>query len=381
MCEVPHDTPIEHIEFTEAGDLEISWGQDTFSDGMMHHSRYPARFFEFYRRGTAAVDVRVIPTLLTPRQNLWDKKRMEASLHSIDFKDWVLGSGRRFHLALESFHLYGLIFISGIPQEVTHEQLAAPLGPLKSTVWGRQWDIKHIPGHRTIAHGHGSVPLQTQLPFFNIFPRVMLLRCIENNVSGGEVTFSDGLRPAWQLYHFEHEKYKILRDKKIRYLYKNNGNHFSKGRQIIDDPRGYPEKIVFSPTFEDPVQSLGRYRNLSAQQSAWDGFTKPLKAPENVFEHKLKPGECAVVDNWRIATGRRSFDPSTGSRHLQAGYIDIDNFMNTARRCGISDVLGDTTIGTPFVDQLMELDPSLQMVSEEDIYNPDHLTRLSDRME
>ncbi|CAJ2507812.1 Uu.00g089980.m01.CDS01 [Anthostomella pinea] len=360
ICEVPQDLPIGQADFNEAGDLEVSWTDDFFCDGMTHRSTYPARLFEALRLDPSAMRRRSQAIIDTQRLRLWNKELMEKSVRFVNYDQWMQGSSKEFNLAIETFHLYGILFLKDIPSDVTQEQLAAPIGPLKSTVWGRTWDVKHIPKSRTVAHGHGPVPLQTQLPYFNNVPRVVVLRCLENSVDGGELIFSDGFLPAWEYFLFKRKEFDMLQASTIRYQYNHEGHHFAKTRGIMSSYFGFPRKVAFSPAFEDPTQYFqADDLQWRANKMVWHGFVRRFSLPKNVFEHKLAPGEAVLVNNWRILVRRRGFDPSTGSRYLQGVYVDIDEYMDTLRRCGNSEVIGQTELGPHYVDQLRALDPSL----------------------
>jgi gamma-butyrobetaine dioxygenase len=46
------------------------------------------------------------------------------------------------------------------------------------------------------------------------------------------------------------------------------------------------------------------------------------------FTFKLEPGDCMVFDNTRILHARTAFE-SSGERHLQGCYADLDSLAST----------------------------------------------------
>ncbi len=46
---------------------------------------------------------------------------------------------------------------------------------------------------------------------------------------------------------------------------------------------------------------------------------------------RLQPGDMISFDNRRILHARNAFDPSSGPRHLQGAYVDLDEFFTKYR--------------------------------------------------
>jgi gamma-butyrobetaine dioxygenase len=46
---------------------------------------------------------------------------------------------------------------------------------------------------------------------------------------------------------------------------------------------------------------------------------------------KLQPGELIAYDNNRVLHGRKSFDPSSGERHLQGCYMNMEDLDSALR--------------------------------------------------
>jgi gamma-butyrobetaine dioxygenase len=63
---------------------------------------------------------------------------------------------------------------------------------------------------------------------------------------------------------------------------------------------------------------------IDAWYDAYRVFWALAQDPRNRLEFSLAPGEMVAFDNRRVMHGRNAFDPSTGRRHLQGTYLDLD---------------------------------------------------------
>jgi gamma-butyrobetaine dioxygenase len=53
-------------------------------------------------------------------------------------------------------------------------------------------------------------------------------------------------------------------------------------------------------------------------------FAHLVADPAYQIRFRLDPGDLFVVDNRRVLHGRAAFEPSSGTRHLQGCYADVD---------------------------------------------------------
>jgi gamma-butyrobetaine dioxygenase len=56
-----------------------------------------------------------------------------------------------------------------------------------------------------------------------------------------------------------------------------------------------------------------------------------LRDPQYRLELRLEPGHLITYDNNRVLHGRAPFDPSTGERHLQGCYLNLEDVDSTLR--------------------------------------------------
>ena len=76
-------------------------------------------------------------------------------------------------------------------------------------------------------------------------------------------------------------------------------------------------------------------------------FAQIAESEENLYEHRLREGECVIFNNRRVLHGRRQFDTTTGSRWLKGAYVDTNVFMSRYRV--LSEKFADSNLAkTPF---------------------------------
>lgn len=93
-------------------------------------------------------------------------------------------------------------------------------------------------------------------------------------------------------------------------------------RPLIDvDPLGRIREIRFNNRSMRPL--AGTPAHLEAFYRAYRAFHRRLTRPEAMVTFTLAPGDCVIFDNTRLLHARTAF-ASTGARHLQGCYADID---------------------------------------------------------
>ena len=61
--------------------------------------------------------------------------------------------------------------------------------------------------------------------------------------------------------------------------------------------------------------------------AAYCTFYRSLKNSEYQYIFKLESGQILLAQNFRTLHGQMPFDPTSGSRHFETGYIDWDHLM------------------------------------------------------
>lgn len=357
------DVQTKSATLQEDGVLHVEW-----EDG--HVSDYPFQYLANSFWTSAQSGKETIP-VRTP----WDRATFDKGLESrnIEYSDWM-EKGPAFKDAMKNLGRYGLIIVKNVPEsEDSVQKIGERIGPLQDTFYGLTWDVISKPDAENVAYTSEFLPLHQDLLYNDPVPRIQLLHCLKNNVSGGDSLFSDGLLAFWKLSeepgvvdHFE--------DHVMAYWYTKNGNeryrrhkpftirNFGYSKASASDPSHARvfKGVRWSPPFQAPLpftpttqvdgqyapNSSGILPNLDAWIGAIRKFLQTIEDPANMWSYKVQPGDCYVFDNQRILHGRTQFDPSSslssggggGERHLRGAYLDSQTYERACRNVGVEAI-------------------------------------------
>lgn len=145
-----HPTSITRLH---DGAVRIEWANDIEEEScsrVSHYSTYSPRFLRNYTGLREAVRARYDDR----RQILWTRKTMESKDLWINYSDYI-SSDDSLWSALKHISLYGLVFIREVPLLPDHsavEKVAARIGNIKDTFYGKTWDVKNMPNSKNIAY-------------------------------------------------------------------------------------------------------------------------------------------------------------------------------------------------------------------------------------
>ncbi|KAL2125629.1 hypothetical protein VTJ04DRAFT_1994 [Mycothermus thermophilus] len=325
-------TPGRHLQLTFAAD-PVSGGED-------HVVVYPYETILDWRTAGGRWN-RYGFTSNRPENIPWDKASYTELLANgrcrVSYKDW-LNDDKVFFNALKDLSQTGLIFVTDVPQdEKSVEHIATRIGPLMYTFYGWTWDVKSKPQAENVAYTNVFLGLHQDLMYHDPIPGLQLLHCLANDCSGGESLFSNGLRAAYELKINEPGHYDVLRHQQAWFGYRRNGNHyFARRKTIATTLDGWPTSVAWAPPFQTtfPLTTTKKQADaIRRWRIAAKRLQEVMEQERNVFEIKMKPGECVIFDNQRVLHGRREFDAgSTGSRWLKGAYITMQAFQAAQTR-------------------------------------------------
>lgn len=179
-------------------------------------------------------------------------------------------------------------------------------------------------------------------------PGLQLLHCIKAAGQGGESIFSDALHAANVLKSTSPEAFNDLATFPVTYHYTKGGHHFMDHKPVIQLDEHDPNNIAhvnWSPPFQGPFTInnglADNGRALRNWHRAARAFDHVLNEPTNLYEYRLKEGDCVIFDNRRVLHGRKAFtsgtpvggDPSQDNavRWLKGAYLDHDDFRSQVR--------------------------------------------------
>ncbi|KAI8874310.1 Clavaminate synthase-like protein [Ramicandelaber brevisporus] len=329
------------VDATGATHLEVTWTGSGLSGGSNDHtesdhvSRYPLQWLYEHHMSD---DIHHRPMSHSmPPHKLWDASTFTANPESSNVTLWhaygdIMQDERALLRFLHQMAQYGLAFIHGIPDEdQIVAQIAERMGPIKETFYGRTWNVRSEPQAKNIAYTDLFLGYHMDLLYFEAPPGIQFLHCLKNSVTGGASIFVDGFRAVDELRRRSPADIKPLTDIPVSFHYDNDGHHLHlrKPTVVLDDINE-TTALNYGPPFQgtleltDPSQATAFYR-------AFKKLDEAINHPSLRYELTLQPGECAVFANRRVLHGRRSFDASSGHRHLKGTYVGWDEFKDRYR--------------------------------------------------
>lgn len=300
--------------------LIIDWDEDP-----PHRSIFPLHWLL-----NRAYDPKPEPKLSSRKKQLWDKTWLEANP-----PEQVQYSASSFEPWMKQLTELGFTVLHNLPWEQL-EPFMSSIGPTYYLGQnGAYCTVKAIPKDRDkslLAEGqdlsfstNGLSP-HTDMTYLSTPSIVQLLYCVENQATGGESTLVDGFRVAEDFRQDYPQYFELLSKTPVtfRQFYQNWHYYVSQTTPILQlKDTGEVNKIFFCH------KNLGLDLPFDLVESfyeAYYAFFRYLKNPAYEYSFRLQAGDCLLVQNFRILHGRKSFDASSGSRHLEISYMDWNYF-------------------------------------------------------
>jgi len=254
--------------------------------------------------------------------------------------------------AITQLSKYGLLFISGVPNQETSNDtcnlrtLANRFGEIRSTFYGPLWDV--INGNndgKNIAYTDLDLGLHMDLMYFQHPPRYQLLHCLRNQVIGGASIFVDALYVARKLQESHPEHFDILTKTPVSFHYVVDGHHLHHEHptiKLLDPPSLFSSsskpqisQINYSPPFQAPLP----LNTPMEFYPAFARFAEMLNDPTNTYQYTLREGDAVVFDNRRVLHARTAFRDKPGvemkrgeiNRWLKGCYLEADDLVDRVR--------------------------------------------------
>ncbi|KAL4936674.1 hypothetical protein BDV06DRAFT_227676 [Aspergillus oleicola] len=329
LSDIPTNIKPKSLRWFE-GQLEATWENDAPGFDESHVSRYTWR-----RIFAPAIDNTIsCPTGSKRSRVNWNKEIMEYLQPWISFDDYM-HDNERFTRALAYLAQTGILFVKDIPdsREMV-AQIATRIGPLRNTFYGPTWAVRTVPKATNVAYTSQSLGFHMDLMYMKEAPGFQLLHCIQNSCDGGESLFSDAFWVAEHMYEEKRAYYEALTKLWLPYEYMHKEHRYVNWRPVFEKGPNKQhgsrlQAVNYSPPFQGPLYAPDSYdpKDPAEQKLTMDAlayFADRLEDRENMFELKLKPGQCVIFENRRIVHARRGFNTAEGERWLAGAYLDED---------------------------------------------------------
>ncbi|KAH9217177.1 hypothetical protein DL95DRAFT_386638 [Leptodontidium sp. 2 PMI_412] len=335
--DIPATIRADSVKVQKNGDVTITWENDIPAFGPDHISNFPAKFFEIVGTVKGKLKDR---SFNSRKSRLWDSSRISQELQFVNFDDYMTDD-KHLYRALKNLNVYGLLLLRNVPEsEASVAQIAGRIGTIRDTFYGRTWDVKSVPKAKNVAYTHQFLGLHMDLQYMSDPPGFQLLHCLKNTCKGGASLFSDSFFAA---DHLSERDATTLSTINLAYHYRNAGEHYYYERPVIEysghhvqTTHGKKPAIKFvnySPPFQAtiPITKPNQGFAFPKLARALRIFAERVESPRNLYEYRLKEGECVMFNNRRVLHGRREFEPGNGERWLKGTYIDTDVFNSKWR--------------------------------------------------
>jgi gamma-butyrobetaine dioxygenase len=239
--------------------------------------------------------------------------------------DWAeSGSDAWMLAALRRFLTDGYVILHGVPTDGgAVMDVARRFGHVRETNFGTMFDVKSLPDGNDLAYTALFLDPHTDNPYRSPVPGIQLLHCLVNETEGGLSTLADGLAVAEALRRADGAAYEALCTVPVRFRFIDAQDELVRSAPLIErDAYGRFAAINFSPRVAAaPLLPPAEMALFFAARRLLDTY---LADPGFERRFKLMDGELMMFDNRRVLHGRTGYDPSTGNRHLQGCYIDLD---------------------------------------------------------
>ncbi len=329
-------------------EFKVKWLTDIPNFPTDHVSTFDPRTIDIYHSNRVGLvnSLGVSEEHEALRNITWSAKELKPEYIQFDYTD-VINNDDALLVALQQLKAYGFVFFRNITKgnENGPKAMGTRVGRLRDTFYGETWDVKSVAQAKNIAYTHQFLGFHMDLLYFADPPGYQMLHCIKNGCRGGESLFTDSFYAAEQMRLHHNDAWKILKDFKIGYHYRNAGEHYRYSHPVFKyreslgrtGEKETLDVVNYSPPFQAPFVLRGGLGD-SVNQAKFEEFRDALEIfqrltekRENIFEYKLAEGEMVLFNNRRVLHARNAFEPGDGERWLRGGYMDTDVVMSKLR--------------------------------------------------
>jgi len=254
-------------------------------------------------------------------KNPWQNKTFKLPYHNYEiFKDSL-------NLTIDmltDFHSLGYVIITDLSKkEDTVVNFAESLGPIRSTNFGKFFDVISKSNPNDLAYTGLSLSAHTDNPYRKPVPGIQLLHCISNETPGGDSTLVDGLAISNYLEKNYKKYFEILTSTEILFYFTDKDIILKNWGSLIElNNKKKFKQIRFSGRL-DYVPPM-KVEKLNIFYKARKKFFQLCASKDFKIQFRLEAGMLIMFDNHRLLHGRTKFNSSLGIRKLQGCYIEHD---------------------------------------------------------
>ena len=225
----------------------------------------------------------------------------------------------------------GFTLVTGLPDtDEAISDLARVLGPVSSSVGFYHNEVIYHPDPVNAAFTTDALEMHTDTPNESPPPGLKFFHCRTNTVEGGDNLYIDGFAVANDFRERHPKDFDLLCRYPIPYVYQNEGFDYRARHTIIElDHRAELAAVRISRHLVDVLDLAQEV--LDEFYTAFHRFGRLFLDPRYLLRFRMQPGECAVIDNHRVAHGRDAYSASNGQRYFRNCFVDRGELQNTYR--------------------------------------------------
>ncbi len=222
----------------------------------------------------------------------------------------------------------GFVVIENISPDKL-EPFLSSVGPIYNVDYGTIFTLENgVMNPKSPRRPDGcGLPPHNDLSYWGAHRLAQFLYCVEHDAIGGESTLVDGFKVAEDFRADYPEYFQRLVETPVQFWLLDKDHHyqFCNTAPILEcDSNGELKTVRFSKRNCRPHLP---FEQLEDFYLAHNTFFNYLKNPDYQYQFRLKPHSCLLFQNFRTLHGRTAFDPNTGKRKLNAGYVDWNFFV------------------------------------------------------
>jgi gamma-butyrobetaine dioxygenase len=204
--------------------------------------------------------------------------------------------------------------------------VAALLGEIRTTSWGRVFDVVSREDANSVAYTTLPLVTHTDEGYRDPAPTVQLQHFLIADAEGGASTLVDGFKVAEDLRAEAPQAFELLASTMLDFHFADaTAEHHARDSVISLHPDGSIRQIRYSNHSALPFRIAAEM--MEPYYAAYRRFGAMRESTRYRFEVALGSGDLYIVDNHRVLHGRTGFR-SGRARHLQSCYVERDELVS-----------------------------------------------------
>lgn len=315
---LPADTRIAAARIDDAGALELRW-----ASGPAVSRFHPGWLYRHDYSNGPAPDPEEIAPLPWDAAGLPAPPTFEGAA--------ILEDDGLLEAWLSAVCRHGIARLRNVaPEAGMVARVAARIGPLRETNFGRVFDVRVQAGPGSNAYTTAALTPHTDLPTREYQPGLQFLHCLQNAAEGGQAVMVDGLRLAAVLQERDPAAYASLT--RVEWPSSNrapDSDYRWRAPVIRLDETGQVRELRVVPFLRAPLD-LG-FDSVEEAYRALRVFFEALADPALQMRFDYRPGDLVLMDNRRVLHGREAYARAAGERWLQGCYGEREELLSRLR--------------------------------------------------